>query len=121
MAAEHPVPHYFVSDPSLPEKRRRIGVELRGRHVDVVTADGENLGNPEAVIDENGQQYLLLSSGGFLDIGDKIVPVPMANVSVVEDQLVLGQMTEEDVERARDFEYNEEAALGDDRPVMLSN
>lgn len=40
MAAEHPVPHYFVSDPSLPEKRRRIGVELRGRHVDVVTAAG---------------------------------------------------------------------------------
>lgn len=89
--------------------------------MDVVTADGENLGNPEAVIDENGQQYLLLSSGGFLDIGDKIVPVPMANVSVVDDQLVLGQMTEEDVERARDFEYNEEAALEDDRPVMLSN
>ena len=40
MAAEHPVPHYFVSDPSLPEKRRRIGVELRGRHVAVVTAAG---------------------------------------------------------------------------------
>ena len=40
MAAEHPVPHYFVSDPSLPEKRRRIGVELRGRPVDVVTAAG---------------------------------------------------------------------------------
>lgn len=40
MAAEHPVPHYFVSNPSLPEKRRRIGVELRGRHVDVVTAAG---------------------------------------------------------------------------------
>lgn len=40
MAAEHPAPHYFVSDPSLPEKRRRIGVELRGRHVDVVTAAG---------------------------------------------------------------------------------
>ena len=40
MAAEHPVPHYFVSDPSLPEKRRSIGVELRGRHVDVVTAAG---------------------------------------------------------------------------------
>lgn len=40
MAADHPAPHYFVSDPSLPEKRRRIGVELRGRHVDVVTAGG---------------------------------------------------------------------------------
>ena len=40
MAAEHPVPHYFVSDPSLPETRRRIGVELRGRPVDVVTAAG---------------------------------------------------------------------------------
>ena len=40
MAAEHPSPHYFVSDPALPERPRRITVELRGRRVEVGTAAG---------------------------------------------------------------------------------
>ncbi|AUH32926.1 PRC-barrel domain-containing protein [Paracoccus tegillarcae] len=88
--------------------------------MDVMTAGGENLGNPEAVIDVDGQQYLLLSSGGFLDIGDKIVPVPMGNVSVADGNLTLAEMTEADVERARDYEYDENAALADDQPVMLT-
>lgn len=87
----------------------------------VVTADGEDLGSPEAVIDMDGQQYLLLSSGGFMDIGDKIVPVPMANVSIAEDRLVLNTVTEADVERARSFEYDENAALGIDQPVVIAN
>lgn len=87
----------------------------------VVTADGQELGNPEGVIDIEGQQHLLLSSGGFLDIGDKIVPVPMANVSISGEQLMLGTMTEQDIQRARDFQYDENAALSDDQPVAMAN
>lgn len=87
----------------------------------VVTADGQDLGSPEAVIDMDGQQYLLLSSGGFMDIGDKVVPVPMANVSVSDERLMLSTVTEQDVERARDFDYDENAALPDDQPVMMAN
>ncbi|RKQ33334.1 class I SAM-dependent methyltransferase [Kocuria tytonis] len=40
MTPERPAPHYFVSDPELPEKPRRLSVELRGRRVDVGTAAG---------------------------------------------------------------------------------
>ena len=43
MAPEHPAAHYFVSDPTLPERPRRIDVELRGRHVQVGTAAGRSL------------------------------------------------------------------------------
>lgn len=87
----------------------------------VVTADGEDLGAPEAVIDMDGQQYLLLSSGGFMDIGDKVVPVPMSSVSMSEDRLILNTVTEADVERARNFEYDENAALSADQSVMIAN
>lgn len=88
----------------------------------VVTADGEDLGNPEAVIEMDGQQYLLLSSGGFMDIGDKIVPVPITSLSVAaDDRLMLNTVTEQDVERARDFDYDENAALPEDRPVTMAN
>lgn len=87
----------------------------------VVTADGEDLGAPEAVIEMDGQQYLLLSSGGFMDIGDKVVPVPMSSVSMSEDRLMLNTVTEADVERARNFEYDENAALSADQSVMMAN
>lgn len=91
------------------------------RSLSVVTADGEDLGAPEAVIEMEGQQYLLLSSGGFMGIGDKVVPVPMASVSVSENRLMLGTVTEADVERARDFDYDANAALSDDQPVTMAN
>lgn len=88
--------------------------------MDVVTSDGTNLGAPEAVIESGGEHYLLLSSGGFLDIGDKIVPVPMGNISIDGENLMLADLTEADVERADSFEYDAEQELPDDQPVNLS-
>ncbi|MDO4919538.1 class I SAM-dependent methyltransferase [Kocuria sp.] len=40
MALEPPAQHYFVTDPDLPERPRRIRVTLRGREVEVGTAAG---------------------------------------------------------------------------------
>ena len=40
MATEPHPQHYFVTDPSLPEKPRQISVDLRGREVQVRTAAG---------------------------------------------------------------------------------
>lgn len=40
MASEPPVPHYFLTDPSLPRKPRRLTVDLRGRDVAVTTEAG---------------------------------------------------------------------------------
>lgn len=34
---------------------------------------------------------------------------------------MLSTVTEQDVERARDFDYDENAALPDDQPVMMAN
>lgn len=87
----------------------------------VVTADGQDLGNPEGVIDMEGQQYLLLSSGGFMGLGDKVVPVPLTVVSMNGEQLVLGTVTEADIQRARDFQYDENQAMQEDQPVAMTN
>ena len=64
---------------------------------------------------------ILTAIGGFMDIGDKVVPVPMSRVGMSEDRLMLNTVTEADVERARNFEYDENAALSADQSVMMAN
>jgi len=87
--------------------------------MNVMTADGENLGNPEAVVDVNGEPNLVLSSGGFLGLGGKQVPVPLTRVIQDGDALVVDSMTESEVDAAGDFEYDSELEMSDDEQVQL--
>lgn len=87
--------------------------------MEVVTADGEELGNPEAIVDMNGNLALVVSSGGFLGLGENETPVPLSNVRMVGEELVLQQLTEQQIEDSSNFEYNEEQALSEDTQVQL--
>ncbi|WP_022708523.1 PRC-barrel domain-containing protein [Paracoccus zeaxanthinifaciens] len=101
-----------------PQGREMSVAELSD--LEVVTADGEDLGNPEAFVDLDGEPNLVLSSGGFLGLGGKEIPVPMSRVTVDEERLVVDSMTEDDIEAANDFEYDSDAVLPDDRMINLS-
>uniref|UniRef100_UPI0035C84ABD PRC-barrel domain-containing protein n=1 Tax=Palleronia sp. TaxID=1940284 RepID=UPI0035C84ABD len=90
-------------------------------NMEVVTADGDNLGNPDAVIEMNGEHMLIVSSGGFLGLGDTQVPVELSTVSFQNGQIVLQQLTEQQIENANDFEYDSEMALSEDAPVEIMN
>lgn len=87
--------------------------------MDVITADGEDLGNPEAVIDNNGTPSLVLASGGFLGLGEKQVPVSLERVTIKDDRLVVDGMTEEDIEAANDFEYDSALEMDGEQQVQL--
>ena len=87
----------------------------------VVTADGQELGNPQGVMDMDGQQYILLTSGEALGMGSGVVPVPVARMTMEGDRMVMGEMTDEDRQRAQDFQYDENAVMADDQPVMATN
>lgn len=89
--------------------------------MEVMTANGESLGNPDAVIEMDGQQMLVVSSGGFLGLGDTQVPVELSSVTMQNGQIVLQELTEEQIENANNFEYNEEMALPEDAQVQVSN
>lgn len=89
------------------------------RAMDVITADGENLGAPEAFIDINGQPHMIMTDGGFLGIGEKEVPVPMTRVTVQDGNLVLTNLTEAEVEAAGDFDYDRNLILPDDSQVRI--
>ena len=89
-------------------------------NMEVVTVDGEDLGNPEAFVELEGEPNLILSSGGFLGLGVKEVPVRMSRVTMEGDRLVVESMTEDDVEAASDFEYDSNVVLADDQVIQLS-
>ncbi|WP_099826494.1 PRC-barrel domain-containing protein [Oceaniglobus indicus] len=89
------------------------------RNMDVVTADGEDLGSPSAFIRINGEPHVVLASGGFLGIGEKEVPVAMSRVTVQNDQLILDAMTEQDIEAANDFEFDRNVVLDDEEQITL--
>lgn len=87
---------------------------------DVMTSDGENLGRPAGFIEENGMPVLVLTSGGFLGLGAKEVPVPMDRVSVENDVLVVETMSEEEVENASGFDFPSAQRLDDDQSIEVS-
>lgn len=85
----------------------------------IVTADGQELGNPQGVMEMDGQQFILLTSGEAMGLGDNVVPVPMSSMTMEGDRMMLGEMSEEDMQRARDFQFDENAVMTDDQPVMM--
>jgi putative membrane protein len=74
----------------------------------VVNAAGEEVATiDDLVIDQSGQQYAVLSVGGFLGIGDKKVAVPLDELQLSEDEVYLmTAATEEQLEQMP--EYDEE-------------
>ncbi|QFU09590.1 hypothetical protein PARPLA_00851 [Rhodobacteraceae bacterium THAF1] len=87
----------------------------------VISANGEDLGSPDAIIDDNGNTVLVVSSGGFLGLGQTQVPVNLSDVTIKGENIVLQDMTEEQIESASDFEYDSSLALSDDTEVSVGN
>ncbi|MGR3320874.1 MAG: PRC-barrel domain-containing protein [Pseudooceanicola sp.] len=89
--------------------------------MDVVDANGEGLGEPEAVISRNGQMMLVIEDGGFLGLGGGRVAVPMERVAfnADEEELQLRTLSEEQVENAGDFEYDASEEVSGDRELRM--
>lgn len=74
----------------------------------VVNAQDETLAGIEDLIlglDSEQVQYAILSFGGFLDIGDKLVPIPVTRLTLgSEEELVQLDIDEERLEQAPGFD-----------------
>jgi hypothetical protein len=87
--------------------------------MEVVTSDGQGVGSPAAFVEVNGEPNLVLSSGGFLGLGAKQVPVPMSRVTMQGEELVVDQMSSDEIEAAEDFEYDSNLEIPDDQEVEI--
>lgn len=88
--------------------------------MDVIGANGEDLGTPQAIVREGQQVLLVMRDGGFLGLGGNEVGVPMGRVSVEGDALQLRNMSAEEIENAGGFEYDAANRLSDDRQIRLN-
>lgn len=78
----------------------------------VVGSDGEEIGEVEDVIMDtaSGQaRQLVISSGGFLGIGEKQIAVDFSNAQpgADNDEIKLSNMTRDQVRDMQEFEYND--------------
>jgi sporulation protein YlmC with PRC-barrel domain len=81
---------------------------------DVKNDKGEDLGKVDDLIIIDGQaQYLILSHGGLLGIGEKLVPVPFQRADVTEDAVVLRDVDKQMLENAPNIGKDELRTMGE--------
>ena len=77
---------------------------------DVVNQEGEDVGSIENMLitDTDNVQYAILSVGGFLGMGEKLVAVPINNLQFDKDkdEITLKNVSKEDLESAPEFNYS---------------
>lgn len=91
----------------------------RLKELEVVTADGEDMGAPEAFIRYGNEILMIVSEGGLFGIGDSEIGIPMSKVQLTGDQLLLSAMTEDDLEAAEDMDYDSENTMPDEATIEL--
>ena len=82
--------------------------------IEIIGANGEEIGEIEdVVVDAEGMHYVVVDVGGFLDIGDEPVAIPMSRLAAAgDDELVLTGMTEEGLEELAEMSDDMMAADG---------
>lgn len=85
---------------------------------DVVDEKGNTIGTVEnfLISDPENVQYAILSVGGYLGVGDKLVAIPVKHLQMNQDEgnVSLHHVTREELENAPAFEY-EKAETGTER------
>ncbi len=77
---------------------------------DVVNKEGDEIGTIDNILitDTDNVEYAIISVGGFLGIGDKLVAVPKTNLQFnkKEENVMLKNITKEQLESAPEFDYS---------------
>jgi sporulation protein YlmC with PRC-barrel domain len=74
----------------------------------VINDANEKIGTVDDLIVTRNDRvvYAILSVGGFLGVGDKLVAVPFAELELTEDKIVLADATKESLKSLPKFKYS---------------
>ena len=88
--------------------------------MDVRNARGEELGEVGRVVRNGNDTYVIVEHGGwFFGLNDKEIALPIEDVTIRGEEVVLRGLTEEQIESMPDYDYGNEVALGTDDEVTL--
>ena len=88
------------------------GVDLVGRNV--VTETGEDVGEIDGVGLRGDTIVMIVGVGGFLGLGENSVALPIDQVALFENQIVVPRVTQEQLENMPEFNENEVRMIDDD-------
>ncbi|WP_417308179.1 PRC-barrel domain-containing protein [Devosia sp.] len=95
-----------TADPEAEVNRQAYSAETL-MDVEVVGADGDEIGEIEDIVMRGGQTYVIVGNGGFFGIGEKEVALPLSDMVLRGDQLVMRAITEDDVEQMEDVDVSD--------------
>lgn len=91
---------------------------------DLVGANNDEVGDIERVVESNAdkKQHLVISRGGFLGLFGTEVLIPLENVAVKGDQIVLRNLPQEQLKALPKFDSSDSAyrRLEDNQSVTLT-
>jgi ribosomal 30S subunit maturation factor RimM len=77
--------------------------DLEGR--DVVTLNGEEVGEIDGIFQNGGSLYAVIAHGGFLGIGEDQIAIPAERIAVQGDKVVLLGLTEEQLQQMPEYDF----------------
>ncbi|MCJ8520992.1 ribosomal 30S subunit maturation factor RimM [Pseudorhizobium tarimense] len=90
------------------------------RDYDIVGADGNDLGDIEEVVNVNNRLYAVVTSGGFLGLGENRAAVPLSALHVTDQEtLQAPNVTERKIDGMANFDSDRYEALPDEHPITL--
>ncbi len=102
-----------------------VGVETQAVTVqdildmDLIGAAGEEIGDVERVISQNGELFVVVGNGGFLGLGEKQVALPLADMTMRDGDLYTRAYTEDEVEEMAEFDMTNITELPVDQTAEI--
>ena len=88
--------------------------------MDVRNARGEELGEVDRVVRNGNDTYVVVAHGGwFFGLNDKEIALPVGDVTIRGDEVVLRGLTEAQIEAMPDYDYANEVSLEGSDEVTL--
>ena len=87
--------------------------------LDVVTPEGEEIGEIDRILLVDGQPHVILQRGGFFGLGSDDVAVPAAQIEMRGEELILTGLGSEEFEALPEFEAESESELAAEDTVLI--
>jgi len=75
--------------------------------LDVLSADGEDVGEIDYVYADGDEYKAVIGIGGFLGLGEYTVALPLGNFSLMDDELILDEATEAELDAMPEIDESE--------------
>lgn len=70
--------------------------------MDVIGSNGDDIGGVNDVVIRGDTTYIIVGTGGFFGLGEKEVALPLSSMTVRNNQLVLRQLTQDEVDNMQE-------------------